>query len=152
MIASCLPHRLFILVAVTVAWGLVSLAAAEQPAAVTPAATESKIVPVPRAKPQVIYHLPPASSYAAALHSQAKTQRDALPIDSSMPASLQMSRERANEAAARAQQESVAPESNAKSPREAKPRVSSQRPVVRSHPAGKGRGAGNPHGKKSHRK
>ena len=44
----------------------------------------------PRAKAQVIYHLPPSSNYAATLHSQAKGQNNDLPVDSSMPTSLQI--------------------------------------------------------------
>src|SRR5580765_4646604 len=58
-----------------------------------------------RSRPQVIYHLPPASRYGATLHSQAKGQSNELPVDSSMPTSLQISRENANAAAAQAQQQ-----------------------------------------------
>ena len=65
--------------------------------------------PVARTKPQVIYHLPPSSNYAATLHSQAKGQNNDLPVDASMPISLQMSRANANAAAAQARQEAVAP-------------------------------------------
>ena len=59
---------------------------------------------ISRSKPQVIYHLPPASNYGATLHSQAKGQNNTLPIDSDMPTSLQMSRANANAAAAQQQQ------------------------------------------------
>jgi hypothetical protein len=105
-------------------------------------------------KPQVIYHLPPASNYAGALHSQAKTQRDALPVDSNMPTSLQMSRGAANEAAAKAHPEPAPPQHNlnqsakSPSPRETKPRVRFQQPG--NH--GKGHGPAKSHGNKSHRK
>src|SRR2546423_15586718 len=83
---------------------------------------------VPRTKPQVIYHLPPASNYAATLHSQAKGQNNDLPIDSSMPTSLQLSRANANAAAS--QQEQTAPPP----PRErhVKIKVPSNRPPARS--------------------
>jgi hypothetical protein len=74
-------------------------AAAEQPAVSPqePAELKKVLVP-PRAKPQVIYHISKAD--ASALHAQAKSQTDALAVDSSMPTSLQMSRAAANEAAA----------------------------------------------------
>ena len=65
--------------------------------------------PVARPKPQVIYHLPASSNYAATLHSQAKGQNNDLPIDSSMPTSLQISRANANAAAAQAREEAVTP-------------------------------------------
>jgi hypothetical protein len=65
--------------------------------------------PVARPKPQVIYHLPPSSDYAATLHSQAKGQNNDLPIDSSMPTSLQLSRANANAAAAQAREEAATP-------------------------------------------
>ena len=42
-----------------------------------------------RTKPQIIYHLPPASPYAERLHSQAKGQSNDLPNDNSLPLSLQ---------------------------------------------------------------
>jgi hypothetical protein len=65
--------------------------------------------PVARPRPQVIYHLPASSNYAATLHSQAKGQSNDLPIDSSMPTSLQISRANANAAAAQAREEAVTP-------------------------------------------
>jgi hypothetical protein len=74
----------------TVSLTLVATAGAESPEA---GSNQSR---VPRSKPQVIYHLPPASPYAATLHSQAKRQNNELPIDSSMPTSLQTSRTNAN--------------------------------------------------------
>ena len=69
-----------------------------------PTETPSRKSATSRAQPQVIYHLP-SSNYAATLHSQDKGQNNDLPIDSSMPTSLQLSRAKANEAAAQARQE-----------------------------------------------
>lgn len=60
-----------------------------------------------RPKPQVIYHLPRSSNYAATLHSQAKGQNNDLPIDGDMPTSLQISRANANAAAAKAREEAA---------------------------------------------
>jgi hypothetical protein len=96
-----------------------------------------------RARPQVIYHLAPASNYAATLHSQAKRQNNELPIDSSMPTSLQTSHANANAAAA--QQQAVAPRVPERNPM---PRVR----VNRSHSFGKPSGNGSRHGNHSHRK
>lgn len=120
-----------------------------------PPPAEAKTAPSPRAKPQVIYHLPRSSSYAATLHSQAKTQSHPLPIDSSMPLSLQMSRAAANEAAARAQQEQqlqqqqqAAPKVNSsRQQRVKRTKVQSNHPQMRKHGPGKGRGPGSSHGK-----
>jgi hypothetical protein len=146
-------HRLFILVSFTAMCGIASLVRAEQPPVVA-AGPESKNPPAPRLKPQVIYHLPPASNYAAALHSQAKTQRDALPVDSNMPASLQMAHGAANEAAVKAQQDPASPHRNIKesakspAPRMVKPQIRVQQPAKH----GKGQGPGKPHGNKGHRK
>lgn len=39
-----------------------------------------------RTRPQVIYHLPSASNYAATLHSQAKGQNREMPVENSIPA------------------------------------------------------------------
>ena len=39
-----------------------------------------------RTRPQVIYHLPSTSNYAATLHSQAKGQNHKMPVENSMPA------------------------------------------------------------------
>ena len=114
------PLCLLIALAVICGPGFVSLG--EQPPAVPPAPAELKTAPPPRAKPQIIYRVPRASSYAATLHSQSKTQSHPLPIDSSMPPSLQMSRAAANEAAARAQQEQSAAAKNATTPRQQKVR------------------------------
>jgi hypothetical protein len=50
----------------------------------------------PRTKPQVIYHLPASSEYAATLHSQAKGQNNNPPVDGVTPAPPQIPRENAN--------------------------------------------------------
>ena len=49
-----------------------------------------------RTKPQVIYHVRPASNYAATLHSQEKTQNIDLPVDRGTPIPLQVPRENPN--------------------------------------------------------
>lgn len=88
-----------------------------------PTAPELKSVKVPttaRTKPQIIYHVRPASNYAATLHSQEKTQTNELPIDGDMPTSLQLSRSNAN-AAARVQQQAVPNEPSQKRPKIQKP-------------------------------
>lgn len=145
-------HRLFVLLFVAAISGIVSWVGGEQPPPIA-AGPESKKPPA-RSKPQVIYHLPPTSNYAAALHSQAKTQRDSLPVESNMPTSLQMANGAANEAAAKAHPEPAPPQRNLKerahspSPREMKTRVHVQQPGKH----GKGQGPGKSHGNKSHRK
>jgi hypothetical protein len=114
-----------------------------------PTETPSKKNAVLRTKPQVIYHLPPSSDYAATLHSQAKGQSNELPIDSSMPTSLQMSRANANAAAAQAQQEAATPppDNRVKSVR-----PQSNRSQARRHSSSKTTSRGNSHGNKSHKK
>jgi hypothetical protein len=104
--------------------------------------------PVARTKPQVIYHLPPSSNYAATLHSQAKAQNNDLPIDGDMPTSLQISRANANAAAAQARQE--APTPPPQKPQVAPPKGPSHR-SVRSQSV-KAKGPARPHGNKSHKK
>ena len=52
-----------------------------------PAAQSSKVSPGARTKPQIIYHVRPASNYAATLHSQQKTQNNELPTDNETPSS-----------------------------------------------------------------
>jgi len=101
-----------------------------------------------RTRPQVIYHLPPASNYAATLHSQAKGQNNELPIDSSMPTSLQMSRTNANAAAAQQQQTAAAPLQE----RHVNLKVHSNRSPVRQRSSIHSPARGNGHGNKSHRK
>src|SRR4029077_9451444 len=95
-----------------------ALMADQQPAVSPQATAESKKMPAPaRTKPQVIYHLPPSSNYAATLHSQAKSQSNALPIDSTMPTSLQISAPAAN-ADPQPQQEAVTSPSTANESRD----------------------------------
>jgi hypothetical protein len=99
--------------------------------------------PVARPRPQVIYHLPASSNSAATLHSQAKGQGNDLPIDSSMPTSLQISRANANAAAAQAREQPVASPTP-----EAKIRGSKSQ---RSQPV-KAKGSSHSGPKKSHKK
>ena len=98
------------------------------------------------ARPQVIYHLPPASNYAATLHSQAKSQNNELPVERSMPGSLQTSNANGNAAAAPSPTAIPQPERNLK------PRAKSNRPQARQHSYGKSSGQGNGHGNHSHKK
>src|SRR5205085_2331559 len=74
-----------IVVAFIAVCGLVSWGLAQPPPVAAPPAESNSVQP-PKTKPQVIYHLPPASDYAAALHSQAKTPHYAPPADNSGPA------------------------------------------------------------------
>lgn len=147
-------HRFFVFLLFAAICGVASLGIAEKPPVVAAGPSESKKPQAARAKPQVIYHLPPASNYAAALHSQAKTQRDTLPVDSNMPASLQMANGAANDAAASAKPEHVAPprqvteSAKSRPPRMAKPQVGVPHHVK---PA-KQKGPGKPHGNKGHHK
>ena len=152
-------YRFCMLIALAAMCAAGFAAKAEQPPAMSPPPAEVKAGPPRRAKPQVIYHLPRSSSYAATLHSQAKTQSHPLPIDSSMPPSLQMSRAAANEAAARAQQEQQLQQQQ-QSPkvtsppqqRIKQPKVHSRSPQMRKQGPGKARGPGASRGKKSGRK
>jgi hypothetical protein len=147
-------HYLASLLIALAAIGLPSFfAQAEQPSATTPAPAEVKTAPTRRAKPQVIYHLPRTSSYAATLHSQAKTQSNALPIDRSVEPSLQMSRAPANEATPRAQQQQSAPKVNSsRQHRVKRTKLHSNPPQMRRQGPGKARGPGSSHGKKSGKK
>lgn len=138
------------LIALAAIWAPNFAVQAEQPAAASPPPAQVKTTPSPRAKPQIIYRLPRTSSYAATLHSQAKTQSHPLPIDSSMPPSLQMSRAAANEAAARAQQEQerqqqqqAAPKVNSsRQHRVKRPKLHSHQPQMRKQgPKARGPGA-----------
>ena len=98
-----------------------------------------------RTKPQIIYHLPPSSPYAERLHSQAKGQSSDVPVDSSMPSSVQTS----NGSAAPAPQQSAAPQ-----PAEGtvKPRMRASRMQSRPRSFAKPAGHGNAHGNRSHKK
>jgi hypothetical protein len=147
-------YPICLLIALAAIWGSAFIARAEQPPAAPPPPAESKSSPPARTKPQVIYHLPRSSAYAATLHSQAKGQSNALPIDSSMPTSLQMSRAAANEAAAQSQQgpSASSPDSAAAARKRTvkRAKVQSNRPPVRSQAFPKSRGPG--HSRKSHKK
>jgi hypothetical protein len=113
-----------------------------------PPATGPNKTPAARTKPQVIYHLPPKSNYAATLHSQAKGQNNDLPIESSRPPSLQMSRANVNAAAGQPQQEAATPP--LKEPSGKPPKLQSK-PSFHTKPSVKVKGRGNSPGK-SHRK
>jgi hypothetical protein len=110
---------------------------------------------VVRPKPQVIYHLPRSSSYAATLHSQAKGQNNDRPIDSSVPASPQVSRAAPNAAAAQAREEAAAPPAEQPQQQVRQQRVKRQKVqsvrMARPHP-GKAKGPGRGGPKKSHKK
>jgi hypothetical protein len=133
------------LIALAATWSVSSGLRAEQPPNVTPPPAEAKVAQPPRAKPQIIYRVPRTASYTATLHSQSKTQSHPLPIDSSMPISLQMSRAAANEAAARAEQEQFA---SANQPKKTvnRPKTQSVRPKVHTRGPSKARGPGKAHG------
>jgi hypothetical protein len=133
----------------TPAWLLwVALLALTGTVLAQPPETGPNKTPAARTKPQVIYHLPPSSNYAATLHSQAKGQNNDLPIDSSMPASVQMSRANANAAAVQAQQEAATPplkESSGKPPKLQSNRSFHSKPSVKVK--GRGNSPGNSHKK-----
>lgn len=101
-----------------------------------------------RTRPQVIYHLPRASNYAATLHSQAKGQSNEVPIDNSMPTSLQMSRENANPSPAQ-QQQAAAP---SPPPRRGRINVHSNRSPAGQRSFIHSPGRGSSHANKSHKK
>lgn len=122
-----------------------------EPPATAPQMQSSKVPTAPRSKPQVIYHVRPSSNYAATLHSQAKSQTHELPIDSSMPTSLQLSRSNANAAAAEAQaQARMQPEAAAKQPSFKPSKVRPYR--VMRPPSAKGKGPGPARGNKPRKK
>jgi hypothetical protein len=110
-----------------------------------PPETGSNKNAVSRTRPQVIYHLPPASNYAATLHSQAKGQNNEPPIDSSMPTSLQMSRGNPN--ASDVQPQHAATPSS----RQRRVRINNRSPV-RQKSFINSPGRGSSHGNKSHKK
>lgn len=102
-----------------------------------------------RTRPQVIYHVRPASNYAATLHAQAKTQNNDLPIDSSMPPSLQHSRENANAEAADARVRQEAAERQYSSPR---PKVQKRQQAMHAPMSVKSHGhSAKGHGPKGHK-
>jgi hypothetical protein len=61
----------------------------------------------PATKPQVIYHLPASSQYAATLHSQAKGQNNNPAVESGTPAPAQTPRDDANPGPAPARTEAA---------------------------------------------
>jgi hypothetical protein len=124
---------------------------AEQPPVAPVHPVESNKSSSPRVKPQVIYRLPRVSGYVAALHSQAKTPDNSLPITPDMPVSLQMSRSAANAEANAANQPSPLPSAQPPEKR-LKIRPTQRRSDMRSKAPDKGHGPGNSHGNKSHKK
>ena len=134
------------------------VARAEQPPSAPVQPAELKKSSPPRMKPQVIYRLPRVSGYAAALHSQAKTPDNSLPITPDMPVSLQMSRAAANEAANQpspqpppsVQQQQQQPK--IQPTKQSRPRSPNLRSNLRNKGPGKGHGPGNSPGHKSHKK
>jgi hypothetical protein len=89
----------------------------------------------PRSRPQVIYHLPPSSSYGATLHSQAKGQNNEVPVESGTPSAAQIQRDNPNAATSPQQQKVTRP-------------VQSNRPASRQRSSNKAPG----HGNKPHKK
>jgi hypothetical protein len=112
--------------------------------------------PSPRAKPQVIYHLPRTSGYPATLHSQAKTENAFRSSDRETPPSLQPPQPSTNAPPIPAQ-ENARKNLDAASqpaPRQEKPitrKPHSKPPPSRAfspkppHGGGHGHGHGNPH-------
>lgn len=150
MIPARAHYRICGLIALAAIWAPSFAAQAEQPPAKSPPAAESKAAPPPRAKPQVIYHLPRTSSYAATLHSQAKGQSTPLPIDNSAPPPPASG---PNEAAARAPQEqSASPRNPSRQQKIKRPKFQSKQPQMRKQGPGKGRGPGDSRGNKSRKK
>lgn len=150
MIRARVDYRICGLIALAAIWAPSFVAQAEQPSPKSPPpAAESKAAPPPRAKPQVIYHLPRTSSYAATLHSQAKGQSTPLPIDNSAPPSPGSG---PNEAVARPQQEQqqkqASPKINSsRQQRVKRPKLHSPQPQMRKQGPGKARGPGSSRGK-----
>ncbi|HVF72508.1 MAG TPA: hypothetical protein VM940_12950 [Chthoniobacterales bacterium] len=151
-------HRLSFAVVVSVGLFLRATACAEPPSAPSDPGTNAKAGGLPRSKPQVIYHLPRASNYAATLHSQAKRPGTLLPVDTSMPTSLQLSRSAANAEALQAQRE--AQRNVEQAPANTQP-VERKRTIKRSHSKspsprffspGPGKGKGNFHPGKGRKK
>ena len=61
-----------------------------------PNSSDTRAAKTQRTRPQVIYHVRPASNYAATLHSQEKSQNNDLPVDRGTPSPLQVPRENPN--------------------------------------------------------
>ena len=146
MIRARVDYRICGLIALAAIWAPSFVAQAEQPSPKSPPpAAESRAAPPPRAKPQVIYHLPRTSSYAATLHSQAKGQSTPLPIDNSAPPSPGSG---PNEAAARPQQEqSASPRNSSRQQKVKRPKFQSKQPQMRKQGPAKARGPGASRGK-----
>ena len=111
-----------------------------EPPPSTPDVESSKVPPGRRTKPQIIYHVRPASNYAATLHSQEKTRSHDFPIEEDRPTSLPPSRSSAN-AEARAQHETTVRGPSQKRPKIERSQV--QRPQFSVKPKG--------HGNKGHK-
>ena len=125
------------------------LCAAFASLAVTALAQAPDLIPrkaPPRSRPQIIYHLPPASSSAATLHSQAKGRNNDLPVENGMLPSLQTSHTRANEAAEQQQTPLPSPPQPA-----VKTKVQSTSSQERPRSSPKSQGHRNSHGHKSSR-
>jgi hypothetical protein len=140
-------HNVFARVSAIALTTIVPFAQAQPPSTSADAPNDAKkMVTVPRVKPQVIYHLPRSSSDAAALHAQAKADNNMLPIDSSMPTSLQLARSNANAAAAAAQTPTPGPSAQNQVQDTGGRKRPSHSSIVRTKPAkahtsGKGPGA-----------
>lgn len=93
-------NNVFAFVAVLALTTIASFLQAQPPSTSADGPEVKKTVTAARIKPQVIYRLPRSSNDAAALHAQAKTENNMLPIDSNMPTSLQLARSNANATAA----------------------------------------------------
>lgn len=153
------PTPAFAFIAMVAMMLAAPVARAEQPPAATTRPAELNKSEARRIKPQIIYRLPRVSGYAAALHSQAKTPDNSLPITPDMPVSLQMSRAAANEAA---NQPSPQPQPQPSVEQQKPPKIQptkqsrARSPNLRSNPRnkapGKNHGPGNSHGNKSHKK
>ena len=61
-----------------------------------PSSSDPRAAKTQRTRPQVIYHVRPASNYAATLHSQEKTQNNDLPVDRGTPSPPQVPRDNPN--------------------------------------------------------
>jgi hypothetical protein len=139
MIRPRFLYQVGLLIAVAAIWGASSVLGAEQPPAVTPPA-ESKSAQRPNAKPQVIYRLPRTSSYAATLHSQAKSQSSPLPADNK-PAEARPEQTQ-SPSGNQLKNAMTSPQQKVK-----RPKMQSTRPKMRGPGPSKARGPGKSHGK-----
>jgi hypothetical protein len=128
--------KFFPLVVLTALAAFAPLALSQPSSAVTEKPVDlKKTAPAPRVRPQVIYHLSKSSGDAAALHSQAKADNNALPIDAGMPTSLQLAHANANAAAAQANTPAPNKQSQTKDAGEPKQRRNVTRTVKARPPA-----------------